>query len=324
MGKDATEILLSKSSVVREATYYKPAVKKYNCSDSNYFSKEFFISNDFQKNKILKTLVSFEILNFMGIKTAEFLTYYDNNSNILNVLSKEVDGKKVAELGKLPDDKIQQKEIAKIIYTADLLGFGDIANDNIISNNENLYLIDFEPFDNSRNSRFRPLDVFGKMGEENYSVAKSFDLHNTKGIIDLICQIPEFGTNTDLSLSSEDKEIIEKKYFGITLENLDKIINNTLEKFFSKVNISSEVINNFKKDFKDRQKRLFNDRENLKYQDTSDYIKSLSPKSTKSLGNFTFSNSTEILSGEPAVNNYFSDKILREEEENFNQQKIIY
>ena len=63
---------------------------------------------------------------------------------------------------------------------------------------------------------------------------------------------------------------------------------------------------------------------NLKYQDTSDYIKSLSPKSTKSLGNFTFSNSTEILSGEPAINNYFSDKILREEEENFNQQKIIY
>ncbi len=259
MGDISNNILLSKSEIVKEATYYKPAVKKYQYENNNYFVKEYRLSNDFQKNKLLKILITFEFLKYMDINIPEILTYYDKSENILKVLSKECGNEYIAELGILPNDKREQDELAKIIYTADLLGLGDIANDNILKGKNGLVLIDFDPIDNSNNSRFKPLDVFGKMGEENYSVAKSFDLHNTKGIIELLCEIPEFGSNTNLSINKNDKQTIEEKFFNLNRAKISEIINNAGNKYFKNIlvdftKIEEEFINRYEYVLKTRNK----------------------------------------------------------------------
>ncbi len=234
---DINCILLNNSKIIKQATLYKPAVKKYNHMGNNYFVKEYQLSNSFQKNKVLKILLTFELLKYMNINIPEISTYYDDNKRLLKVLSKECGIEQIAEQSSLPNSKNEQEELAKIIYTADLLGLGDVANDNIIKGDDKLFLIDFDPIDSSINSRFKPLNVFGNMGEEKYSVAKSFDLHNTKGNFEKLCEIPEFGANTDLTISENNKKNIEEKFFSLNRTKINEIVNNTINKYFNNISV---------------------------------------------------------------------------------------
>ena len=168
----------------------------------------------------------------MGVKAPNIMTCHHNAEfgNDIYIISEECGKEPAASLGELPDDISLRTEIAKIIYIADLLGLGDIAMDNIIQSDSGLFLIDFEAL--NTNKRFPPQNPFGDMGENKYSIARSFDLHNTKGQIQKPLELPVKGALNDLTLDEESKKQIEERFFSLSPNILNEMISSILKTQF--------------------------------------------------------------------------------------------
>ena len=220
-----------------------------------YNNKKYYVKCMSQDEKTFKILLSFKLLEYMNIKVPNITTYYNNSFyEDIYIISEECGIKAVSTVGTLPQDKNLRKEIARIIYTADLLGLGDIAMDNIIQSDDGLFLIDFEAL--RTNDSFRPQNPFGNMGDEKYSIARSFDLHNTKGQALKMSQLPEKGALNDLEIDEESKKEVEERFFSLSTKKLEELISSVLSNQFPKQKLSNEQLENISKELKERYKEL--------------------------------------------------------------------
>lgn len=222
-----------------------------------YEGKKYYVKTLPLDAKTFKVLLSFKLLEYMGVKIPNITTIPTESkyNEELYVLSEECGQKTVASLGEIPNDPDLQKEIAKIIYISDFLGLGDIANDNIIQSGKDLYLIDFETM--GTNAHFGTLNPYGMMGDDDYSIARSFDLHNAKGNPTKTSELPKIGAKTRLSLDETSKIEIEEKFFSLDGTKLKEIIDSVLKEQFPKEFIEKDL-DSIKKELTARYLELYN------------------------------------------------------------------
>lgn len=292
-----------------------------------YNGKKYYVKQFPMDEKSFKILLYFKLLEFMGIKTPNITTYTRANgfNDDIYIISEECGKKSVSSLGELPKSEELRQKIARIIYTADLLGLGDIATDNIIQSENELFLIDFEALNTNR--RFPAQNPFENMGEDKYSVARSFDLHNTKGQIAKLIELPTKGALNDLELDESSKKEIEERFFSLNKERLHKLAMSVLIEQFPEEYILSKLPEIFK-ELTERYEELDKSRKRLETEVQFEEIEQTNPiigeKAFTPENRFTMAHMTNIhymleieelrsgLCGRPVIDPY---KIAKSQEE---------
>lgn len=225
----------------------KDGVQIYTYNNKKYFVRKY--DSEKVELNLFNRLLSFELFKQMGILIPNFSIIKDgashtSDADFFYLLSEDCEGKPLGGVD-IYNSSIDQKyhqQLAKIIYVADLFNFSDLAKDNIfVSSNEDLIVIDFDlP---KVNHLFPPQNVF----KEPYNLAKSLDMHTTKGQWRLMNQVSmKDEAESSIDLTKEEKQIIEAQFFKINSEFLNNLINITKEKYFKECKLSNEIIEDYK------------------------------------------------------------------------------
>jgi len=225
---------------------------KDNVEEHEFEGKKYYIKIKPTNEVTFKILLYFRLLHYMGINIPNIMAYSDKGATY--IISEECGTTQVSPLGELPREEVLRKQIAKIIYTADLLGLYDIATDNIIQHGNDLFLIDFELTNPTRN--FCPINPFDGLGDAPYTVAKSFAQHNTKGNIELLRKLSLTEEPNDLSIDEMSKREIERRFFFSIPGQIDDAVDYIFKCQFPRKSIDKDQLNEITEKLRSRCKEL--------------------------------------------------------------------